>query len=962
VCPYVQIGGKVCPPIAIRKSCFVASRLELNTIDGGDLAENAARSILWLEWMDCMLTSDDFFQWCQHLNLSQQAQTVLEQIRSSPPTRRVGSGGKNVPVRYPSRKMGVVVQAESSKNELAGVYEMEHDPAVLEYFDQPPSITLRYQAKNGRPIGVLHTPDFFVIRQDAAGWEEWKMEEELLRLAGKMPHRYVHGDNGQWHCPPGEQIAEPLGLYYRVRSSASIHWVVQRNLRFLAYYLRADCPAISNQACEEVLSWVESEPGIILNTLLKRIEGANSDDIYTLLATEQIYADLHTVPLAEADRVHLFRDEATAQAWAVVLAQAQPLRLEQPHTIRAESGTPVVWDGKPCTFLYQGQTTTTLLTEDQLPLELSNAHFQALIATGKLIGLREASDHEEVQTQIRERFKQAGTAALLEASRRYTAIKPVLDGEATTPNTSEGRKLRRWVASYRAAEHTLGCGYVGLLSRSHHSGNRQPRLTEKTVELLQEFITNEYEQHKQKNKREVYGELVSFCQRKGLPTPPSYKTVVAAINRRPRYEQVKQRKGTRAAYAYEPLHWELAYTLPRHGDRPFEIVHIDHTLLDVELIDSQTYQHVGKPWATFLMDAFSRRLLAVSLTFDEPSYRSCMMVLRECVHRYHRFPELVVVDWGPEFGSVYFETLLARYECSKASRPKAKPRFGSVVERLFNTANSTFVHNLEGNTQVMKDVRQITRSVDPCEHAIWTLGELYEQLRRWTYEVYDMTEHQSLMGQSPKEAFEAGLLQSGFRPKQWIPYDEDFIMFTLPSTRKGTAKLQPNVGVKINSRYYWAKGDIFRDDPALEKTQIPVRYDPYDMGHAFAFVKGEWVECISEHYASFQGRTEREIQSATEELRQRHRLHGQHFTVTAARLADFITSVEAREALFVQRRRDSEAKAIVALMEGTTMQGPEAKALGSPLPARAEPLAPPGADQEPTRCSMGATDDICADY
>ena len=179
---------------------------------------------------------------------------------------------------------------------------MEHDPAVLEYFDQPPSITLRYQAKNGRPIGVLHTPDFFVIRQDAAGWEEWKMEEELLRLAGKMPHRYVHGDNGQWHCPPGEQIAEPLGLYYRVRSSASIHWVVQRNLRFLAYYLRADCPAISNQACEEVLSWVESEPGIILNTLLKRIEGANSDDIYTLLATEQIYADLHTVPLAACRR------------------------------------------------------------------------------------------------------------------------------------------------------------------------------------------------------------------------------------------------------------------------------------------------------------------------------------------------------------------------------------------------------------------------------------------------------------------------------------------------------------------------------------------------------------------------------------------------------------------------------------------------------------------------------------
>jgi hypothetical protein len=82
--------------------------------------------------------------------------------------------------------MGVTIQAESHKNELAGVYEMEHDPAVLEYFDQPLSIKLQYQAKNGRPIGVLHTPDYFVIRTDEAGWEEWKMEEDLIRLADQI--------------------------------------------------------------------------------------------------------------------------------------------------------------------------------------------------------------------------------------------------------------------------------------------------------------------------------------------------------------------------------------------------------------------------------------------------------------------------------------------------------------------------------------------------------------------------------------------------------------------------------------------------------------------------------------------------------------------------------------------------------------------------------------------------------
>ena len=127
-----------------------------------------------------MLTSNELSLLCQRLELSSQAQAVLANIRLYPPSRRVGSGGKNVPVRYPSRKMGVVIQAESRTVEFAGVYLMEHDHAVLEFWDQPHSITLYYSAKlkNGRTrnMGVLHTPDYFVIREDALGWKEWKTE------------------------------------------------------------------------------------------------------------------------------------------------------------------------------------------------------------------------------------------------------------------------------------------------------------------------------------------------------------------------------------------------------------------------------------------------------------------------------------------------------------------------------------------------------------------------------------------------------------------------------------------------------------------------------------------------------------------------------------------------------------------------------------------------------------------
>jgi hypothetical protein len=72
------------------------------------------------------------------------------------------------------------------------------------------------------------------------------------------------------------------------------------------------------------------------------------------------------------------------------------------------------------------------------------------------------------------------------------------------------------------------------------------------------------------------------------------------------------------------------------------------------------------------------------------------------------------------------------------------------------------------------------------------------------------------------------------------------------------------------------------------------------------------VECISELYAVFAGRSEREIQLTTAELKKRKQLHGQRFSITARKLADFLTSLEAEEVLLEQRLRDFEAKEVLS--------------------------------------------------
>src|SRR6266511_659850 len=119
-----------------------------------------------------MLSPEDLGIWYRRLGLSEASRSVIDQIRSAPPSRRVGGGRQNVSGRYPSRKMGITIQFESHRVELAGIYEMEHDAGVLEFYDQPIQIKLNYEVPGGKHLDVLHTPDFFVIRKTTAGWEE----------------------------------------------------------------------------------------------------------------------------------------------------------------------------------------------------------------------------------------------------------------------------------------------------------------------------------------------------------------------------------------------------------------------------------------------------------------------------------------------------------------------------------------------------------------------------------------------------------------------------------------------------------------------------------------------------------------------------------------------------------------------------------------------------------------------
>lgn len=93
-------------------------------------------------------------------------------------------------------------------------------------------------------------------------------DEELIRLSERNPNRYCR-DKDVWICPSGRQYAEPLGLYYRVRSSAGINWHFQRNMQFLEDYLRSARPFLPliGYLVVAALSYARRSCGAVLTTL-----------------------------------------------------------------------------------------------------------------------------------------------------------------------------------------------------------------------------------------------------------------------------------------------------------------------------------------------------------------------------------------------------------------------------------------------------------------------------------------------------------------------------------------------------------------------------------------------------------------------------------------------------------------------------------------------------------------------
>lgn len=853
----------------------------------------------------------------RRLGLRKDAQELLICVRSSPPNRTPGAHRGNMPVWYPSKKMQCIIKAESHKVEFAFLLAVEHDDDVLEFWDQPPPIPLEYPDRRGRIQRPLHTADYFVFRYHSAGWVECKPTRELVRQAESRPHRYQLDEQGTWRCPPGEAFAAKAGLTYQVFASDTINWVAQSNWQFLEdYHQDLEQLSIPDEAREILCHLVDEHPGISLSDLRREASGVGSDLVNIAIAKQMLYVDLATYRLCEPERTPVFGDRMRARAHCHRDEGPVDLGVDA-HPILLTPGAWALWDGQRWQIANAGQQEITLVAETGKPFALSRSAFEILVKSGKIVGLQ-TEIRSSIAPEGQEILAQATDVDLATAVFRNRVINPHQYDDEEQEQTKASRAAvpvrtrYAWQRLYREAEMRYGSGFIGLLPRYHNCGGAR-RLPQESRALIEEVLTTHYNTVTRKPKRGAYGEYLKLCEERHLP-PTTQRTFYTEIKRhKPLYDQTLAREGARAAYVFKDYDHSELKTISRHGDYAWAMAHIDHTELNLILCDSKTGQLLGKCWLTLLILSQPRRIAAVYLSFDPPSYRSCMMAIRLCVKRYGRLPTAITVDGGPEFKSVYFEQLLALYRVRKHQRPASEPRYGSPQEKLFGTMETEFLYHLLGNTQASASPRHLTKATDPHRHAVWTLPALAERVRIWADEEYDTIRHPAL-GISPREAYALSLQRDGERTHKLIPFDETFLMATLPTTRKGTALVQPGIGVRVNYLDYWC--ETMRD-PTVERTQVRVRYDPFDLSIGYVYIDGRWRQCITP-YDEFSGCSERELQLLAEELRKRHRLlHGrEQVELTQKQLAAFRRENTDIEAILRQQRHDRETRTALMVLEG----------------------------------------------
>ncbi|AZS51523.1 integrase [Entomomonas moraniae] len=203
-----------------------------------------------------------------------------------------------------------------------------------------------------------------------------------------------------------------------------------------------------------------------------------------------------------------------------------------------------------------------------------------------------------------------------------------------------------------------------------------------------------------------------------------------------------------------------------------ERVEVDHTPLDVMVVDEITGLVIGRPYLTCLFEVKARMPLGIEIGFEPPSYLSVIRALRQAIlpkesisqcyleikNTWPAFgiPNTLVCDNGLEFHSAQLTRVCAELNIELIYCPKQQPNYKGSVERFLGTLNNQVCHQLKGTT--FSNINQ-RGDYNSAQEACITLEQLKEIIYQWLIDDYCQSPHKALTA-NPLIAWQEGLKQT----------------------------------------------------------------------------------------------------------------------------------------------------------------------------------------------------------
>lgn len=357
------------------------------------------------------------------------------------------------------------------------------------------------------------------------------------------------------------------------------------------------------------------------------------------------------------------------------------------------------------------------------------------------------------------KVRRAYVIATLDIPNSRTRLIPVIEETweklqqpAKPPNAAT---VIRWKNKYQQA----GNDITVLLEQSERKGNYTSRYPYELENFVQKAIDEKYLRQERGTIQDTLDYAQALVLRENNLRPsasqlplPTRRHVKTLINATPAFDRYAARHGRTAA-----VKRFRSVQAHRTTAAPLERAEMDHTLLDLMVIDDSTGLPLGRPWITACIDDFTRCVLGIYVSFEPPSHFTVARCLKQAflpkVQLQEEFPAIknkwdahgvmreLVVDNGTEFHSVSLENACYSLGIEIHYSARKTPWFKGKIERFMGTLNRAIAHGSPGTTfQNIFDKEEY----DPSKHAVVRYSVLKEIINTWVADVYHQKVHRTI--------------------------------------------------------------------------------------------------------------------------------------------------------------------------------------------------------------------------